>query len=152
MEIECPRCRQVNREIARFCARCGFSLEIGVDGSREAGRVRHPQPVELVGEYLPCEKAADLFFRTESSLGGAALIATEGVNVAVFNRGYPLCEVVLELRGGGDGDRELFNIERTLERLPQGREVLLEIPSYELPASLRALTVKLLSARFEAET
>ena len=148
METECPRCQTVNREVAHFCARCGLSLEIGLDGSRRAGQVRHPRPVTVPDQCLPCEGAADLYYRSESSLGGETLIATEGINVLVFNRGYPLREVVLEVRGEGDGGRELFSVERTLGELPQGRDVAVEIPSYELPAPLRTLTVTLRSAEF----
>ena len=145
METECPRCHTVNREVAHFCARCGLSLE---DGSRRAGQVRHPRPVTVPDQCLPCEGAADLYYRSESSLGGETLIATEGINVLVFNRGYPLREVVLEVRGEGDGGRELFTVERTVDELPQGKDVAVEIPSYELPAPLRTLTVTLRSAEF----
>jgi hypothetical protein len=148
MDSACPRCETVNSKIARFCARCGLSLDVGVDGSRGAGRVRHPRPTTVPPDYLPCDQAADLYYRSESSLGGAALIATEGISVLVFNSGYPLREVVLEVRGRGDGGRELFSVERTVDDLPQCKEVALEIPSYELPAPLRMLAVSLVSAEF----
>lgn len=148
METECPRCHTTNRDIARFCARCGLSLDIGVDGSRRAGQIRHPRPLTVPDDYLPCDKAAELYYRTESSLGGETLIATEGVNVIIFNAGYPLRDVVLEVRGEGDDGSELFNVERTVEELAQGKEVALEIPSYELSAPLRTLTVTLQSADF----
>jgi hypothetical protein len=123
-------------------------LDIGVDGSRGAGRVRHPRPTTVPRDYRPCDRAADLYYRTESSLGGQTLIATEGVNVLAFNGGYPLREVVLEVRGEGDAGRELFSVQRTVTELPQGKEVAVEIPSYELPAPLRTLTVRLVSAEY----
>jgi hypothetical protein len=148
METVCPRCKTANREVARFCARCGLSLDIGVDGSRRGGQVRHPRPTTVPRDYRPCDQAADLYYRTESSSGGQTLIATEGVNVLVFNSGYLLRQVVLEVRGEGDGGRELFSVERTVDELPQGKEVAVEIPSYELPAPLRTLAVRLVSAEF----
>jgi hypothetical protein len=151
METTCPRCQTSNCEIARFCGRCGLNLDVGVDGSRRAGRVRHPRPTTVPRDYQPCEGAAELYYHSESSLGGQTLIATEGVNVLVFNSGYPLREVVLTLRGEGDGGRELFRVERTVRELPQGREVAVEIPSYELPAPLRKLAVSLVSAEFSRE-
>jgi len=101
---------------------------------------------------MPCEDAADLYYRWESSLGGAALIGTEGVNVIVFNAGYPLREVVFDVRGQGEDGQELFAVERTVEELPQGKQVSLEIPSYELPAPMRSLKVSLVSAGFAWET
>ena len=119
-----------------------------MDGSRRAGRIRHPRATTVPRDYLPCDQAADLYYRSESSLGGETLIATEGINVLVFNRGYPLREVVLEVRGEGDGGRELFSVERTVDELPQGKDVAVEIPSYELPAPLRTLAVTLVSAEF----
>jgi hypothetical protein len=141
-----------NREIARFCARCGLSLELGVNGTRRPGRIRHPRPAVVPDGYLPCGSAADLYYRSESSLGGEALLDTEGVNVAVFNAGYPLSEVVFEVQGQGEQGQELFTVERRADELPQGKESWLEIPSYELPAPLRALKVTLLSAEFRLET
>ena len=148
METECPRCQTTNREIARFCARCGLSLDVGVDGSRRAGRIRHPRATTVPQDFAACNQTADLYYRSESSLGGETLIATEGINVLVFNSGYTLREVVLEVRGKGDGGRELFSAERTVDELPQGKQVAVEIPSYELPAPLRTLAVALVSAEF----
>ena len=86
MDCACPRCETVNCEIARFCARCGMSLAKGVGGPRTAGRVRHPRPTTAPEGCRLCEGTADLYYRSESSLGGAALLATEGVNVLVFGR------------------------------------------------------------------
>jgi hypothetical protein len=152
MEAACPRCHTANRDISRFCARCGLSLAVGVDGTRRPGRVRHPRPTPVPPGYLPCDGAADLHYRMESSLGGKALIGTEGVNVVVLNAGYALREVVLCVRGQGEAGRELFSVERTLDEVPQGQEVSLEVPSYELPAPLRELKLALVSAEFAWET
>lgn len=148
MGTECPRCHTSNRDIARFCARCGLLLDGGVNGTRPAGRIRHPRPTTVPDGYEPCRDAADLYYRSESSLGGEVLIDTEGVNVIVFNSGYPLREIVLEVRGEGKDGQELFTVERTVEELSQGKEVSLEIPSYELAAPLGAVKVSLLSAEF----
>ena len=152
MEKQCPRCQASNRKVARFCARCGLALEVGVDGTRRAGRVRHPRPVAVPEGCSPCRDAADLHYRTESSLGGETLIATEGLNVLVFNAGYSLREVVFNVSGEGRDGQELFAVERTVEELPQGKQVPLEVPSYELPAPLKTLRVSLMSAEFTPET
>jgi hypothetical protein len=152
MEMECPRCHAPNRDVARFCARCGLILEAGLDGTRRAGRIRHPQPVPVPDGCVPCRDAADLYYRSESSLGGQTLLGTEGVNILVFNSGYPLREVVFGVRGEGKDGRELFAVERTVTELPQGKEVALEIPSYELPAPLGMLRVSLVSAEFRADS
>lgn len=152
MGFSCPRCGSANCDVARFCARCGLSLDIGVDGSRDAGRIRHPRPAQPPTGFTPCEDAAQLYWRSESSLGGETLIATEGINVVVFNAGYPLRDVALRIRGEGDEQRELFVVERDIEEWVQGAEATLEVPSYELPAPLRRLTVALASAEFGEES
>jgi hypothetical protein len=79
------------------------------------------------------------------------LIGTEGVNVVLFNAGYPLSEVALQVRGEGKDGRELFTIDRAVAELPRARDVSVEIPSYELPSSLGAVKVTLLSAEFGEE-
>jgi hypothetical protein len=151
METECPRCHCPNRDIARFCARCGLSLEIGVDGTRRAGRIRHPRPAAVPDGYAPFDGAADLYFRSESSLGGETLIDTEGVSVVVFNSGYPLREVELEVRGEGSNGEELFKMVHSVGELEQAHGVSVEIPSYELPAPLHKLKLALVSAEFGQE-
>ncbi len=123
-----------------------------MDGTRRAGRIRHPRPAAVPNGCAPCRNAADLYYRSESSLGGEVLLGTEGVNVVVFNAGYPLSEAVFEVRGQGENGRELFTVERRVAELAQGKEVWLEIPSYELPAPLQALKITLLSAEFRPET
>jgi hypothetical protein len=151
MGKDCPRCHTQNADIARFCARCGLLLEVGLDGTWRAGRIRHPGPGPVPEGYAPCQNAADLYYHSESSLGGKVLLGTEGLNVVVFNSGYPLRDVVLELRGTGKEGQGLFTVERTVEELPQGEKVALEVPSYELSAPLGALTVALVSAEFATE-
>jgi hypothetical protein len=148
MEIQCPRCHASNRSIARFCARCGLALEVGVDGTCRAGRIRHPQPLTPAGDYRLCVAAAYLYYRSESALGGEALLGTEGVSVFMFNGGYPLRDVVLELHGEGKDGKALLAMEQTLAELPRGEEVSFEIPSYELAAPLARLVITLASAEF----
>jgi hypothetical protein len=93
-----------------------------------------------------------LYWRSESSLGGEALIATEGVSVSVFNAGYALRDVTMRLSGAGDQNRELFDIERSISELYHGGAAVVEIPSYEVPAPLRHLKVSLESAEFGQES
>lgn len=157
MEKECPRCGTVNLEIARFCRTCGLSLAPGIAGSHGAGRVPHPRPLDVSPDYDRCEGAADLFYRVESALGGQALLDTEGACIFVYNRGYGLREVELEIIGLGDlggsrGKGPLLTLDRTVDSLPQGREVRLEVPSYEIAAPIQELIVALAAAEFEWET
>ena len=146
MKTECPRCRSENAQDARFCAHCGLLLDSG--GPQQAGRVRHPQPAAVPSGYLPCEDAVGLYFFAESSLGGQALLGTEGLLVSVLNSGYPLCEVELELRGQDREGNELFALQRAVQLLAQGERVELEVPSYEIEAPLAQLRVRLISAEF----
>lgn len=148
MENLCPRCQIANPAVARFCRACGLSLAYGVDGSRDAGRVEHPRPLSVSPEYQRCANAADLFYRVESALGGAALLDTEGVRVSLFNRGYALEAAELQIVGLGDGDNRLFEITRSCDELPQGGAFVIEAPSYEVPAPMRLLKVTLLAARY----
>lgn len=149
MEKRCPRCGVQNPPVARFCGRCGLTLTVGIDGTQRAGRVRHARPLPVPEGYLPCQDAADLYYRRESALGGAPLLATEGLKLLVFNAGYPLRDVVLRISGWDKDDAELFALERELAELPAGKPVALEIPSYELPAPQKSLRVELASAEFE---
>lgn len=151
MPDACPRCQTENRGVARFCGSCGLTLEPGVGGSHEAGRVRHPRPAELPPGFIPCGDAAQLYFRWESSLGGDALIGTEGLKVTLFNAGYALEQAVFSVRGEGRDGAVVLEQEYTLESLPRGREVAIEVPSYELSEPMRVLKVALVSAQFDAE-
>ena len=54
-------------------------------------------------------------------------------------------------QGEGEDGQELFTVERAVGELAQGKEASLEVPSYELPAPLRALKVTLVSAKFGPE-
>lgn len=154
MEKKCSRCGAVNLEIARFCRTCGLSLTPGIAGSHGAGRVAHPHPLDVSPDYDRCEGAADLFYRVESSLGGQALLDTEGASIFVYNRGYGLREVELEIiglgdLGGGRGKGPLLKLDRAIDSLPQGRELRLEVPSYEIATPIQELIVTLAAAEFE---
>lgn len=152
MERTCPRCQSVNRPVARFCANCGLALGTGLDGPSEAGHIRHPEPLAPPEGFELCQRAAELYFRCEAAWGGERLLGTESIGVVLFNAGYPLQEVVLQVRGEDDSGKELFAVEQTVQVLPRGEEVNIEVPSYELPAPMRVLSVWLVSAEFGPET
>lgn len=148
MEKPCVRCRFANRARALFCARCGLSLGLGVDGTVRAGSVREGQSAAVPPGFLPVADAAHLYFQWESSLGGQVLIGTEGLRVTVFNAGYPLREVVLNLIGLGRENEEVFSIEETIREIARGERGAVEVPSYRMDSPMRVLMVRLVSAEF----
>ena len=80
------------------------------------------------------------------------MLGTEGVSATLFNGGYPLEDVVLMVRGTDDCDREVFVVEHTVDQLPRGRELAIEIPSYEFPGPVHAIRLSLVSAEFTLDT
>lgn len=148
MQDACPRCHSENREGARFCANCGLSLEPGIDGSHEPGRVRHPNPAEMPAGMNPVEDAAQIYYRSESSLGGDALIGTEGFSVAIFNAGYALREVTFDVRGAGRDGKDVLVHKYAVQSLPRGASATIEVPSYDLSEPVRVLRIALASAEF----
>ena len=152
MEQKCPRCRTVNVPAARFCAHCGLSLMAGTGGQLAAGRIRHPKPVPPPDGFHACRDADHLHFRWGPAYGASFLLGTEWIAVFLFNGAYPLEEVVLEVSGKDDTGKARFSVNQTVEALPVGQEVKIEIPSYELSnelaTPLHELEVTLVSAEF----
>lgn len=148
MVQNCPRCHESIRPKARYCARCGLFLEAAPGQALVAGRVCHPCPLAPPDGFEPVQEAADLFFRCESAWGGERLIGTESIGVILFNGGYPLAEVALKVCGQDEAGAELFAENHEVDALPRGKEVKIEVPSYELPAPTRRLAVCLISAEF----
>lgn len=147
--VACDRCKFVSRADALFCARCGLCLLAGVDGSRRPGAVRHPRPTDVPLGSVPVRGAANLFWRSESSLGGGApIIGIEGLLLTVANSGYALSDVKLRATGESDAGKTLFTVNTEIAELPAGGETTFEIPSYEIPAPCARLTVELLAARY----
>ena len=151
MNTSCPRCQTVLRPAARFCGRCGLLLE-SVGTELVAGRIRHPNPLPPPESFQPCGEAADLYYRWESAWGGSMLLGTEGIAVFLFSGGYPLRQVVLRIEGADDQGRQLLAVQRTVDDLPRGRQIRLELASYELPAPVRSIGASLVSAEFGPET
>ena len=155
--VTCPHCHTRNQATARFCGRCGQPLGDagGATGASaeprpEAsfGPARHPDPLSPPTGFEVCEEMPDLFYRWEAAWGGSMLIGTETLAVIVFNAGYPLEEVVLKIAGQDDEGREVFALDHELAELPRGKEVTIEVPSYELSAPAAGITVSLSSGRY----
>ncbi|HVP11590.1 MAG TPA: zinc ribbon domain-containing protein [Phycisphaerae bacterium] len=146
---KCPRCSARNHQEALFCARCGLSLagEVGEAAGSAPLALRHPDPLQAPPGFRPADGIADLFFRWEAAWGGAMLLGTETIAVIMFNGGYPLEDVVLRIRGLDLGRREAFSKEHALAALPRGRQVTIEVPSYELSAPANDIAVSLVSGR-----
>ena len=117
-----------------------------------AGRIRHPEPLPTPEKFEPCDDAADLSFRCESAWGGQRLLGTEGVSVVLFNGGYPLMDVALKVSGEDKTGREVCLVDYALKDLPRGRELTIEVPSYEFPEPVHTLRLSLVSAEFRLDT
>ena len=83
-----------------------------------------------------------------TSVWPGTMSGTENIGVILYNIGYPLCEVVLMLRGSDGEGTELFAVEQVANELPRGERVTVEIASYEIPSPPRRLSVALVSAAF----
>jgi hypothetical protein len=151
MALGCPRCRTLNPDVARFCRRCGLSLQAPDGRAATAGRLPHPDPLKPPGAAFPIQDSRDLFFCCEVVGGGKQLLGTEPVVITVFNGGYGLTSVALRVRGLGEDGQPLFAIVRDIETLLRGQSVELEIPSYELPGPVQSLHVDFLRAEFGPE-
>lgn len=144
---KCPRCYREAREAARFCARCGLVLETASGASSPAGSLPHPGALPVPAGYSRCVDAPDLHHRWESASGGAC-IGAEPLAVYLFNAGYALADVRVELVGRDEAGQVVFRIEQEADELPQGKPQRLEVPSYEVSRKVAALAVRLLSAEF----
>lgn len=152
MHTTCPTCATENRPAARFCARCGLPLARGPQGEVLPGRVMHPRPVLPPEGFTPCLAAADLHFRWESVSGGRPLIGTESLSLVLFNGGYPLEQVELEVRFHDAAGEQKYTVRTTVEHLPRAEQARIEIPSYDLIEPAADLTVALIGAEFVAQT
>ncbi len=137
--------------MAHFCAQCGLMLEVGAQGVRGAGRAPHRDALPAPEGYESIREAVDLHYRCEAASGGSLLLGTEPLTVTAFNGGYDLCEVVLRVWVRNAAGQELVAVEREIQEWPRGESVELEIPSYELPDIVRALSVELVTAEFKTQ-
>jgi len=152
MKRKCPRCLAESPSAARFCGRCGLSLTPGQAGQLTAGRVLHPHPAATLDGFLPCIEAEHLYYRWGPPSGQSFLLGTEPIAVSLFNGAYPLEEVQMVICGKDDQGWVRFSVTQTVESLPVGEIVKLEIPSYELSDEatkpVHELEVTLVSAAF----
>lgn len=150
-----------NQPVARFCGRCGQSLVDGVEAGGETGKPRpadppaatgHPTPLSPPEGFAACENFRHLYYCWEAAWGGSMLSGTETIAVILFNGGFPLQEVTLMIHGEGPGGREVFAVQREVNELPRGKEVTIEVPSYELPAPASDIKVTLVSGKYASVT
>ena len=148
MKRTCPRCLAGNLRSARYCARCGLDLGPDVEDAPRPGQIRHPNPLVANEGFKPCADAVDVYFQWHSAWGGSVPLGTEALAVVLFNAGYSLSGVEIEVRGEQPAGTRIFAVRHVLEALPRGETVRTEIPSYELPEPAETLTVSLLSAEY----
>lgn len=147
--VRCPRCMTRNPAGARFCGRCGVKIdERKPVKAKTPEPARHPDGLPAPEGFRPVEGVADLYYTWKAAWGGSMLLGTETIGVVLFNGGYPLEEVVLKVCGTDPQAKPVFAVERTLDELPRGQEVTVEVPSYEVPAPASDLVVRLLSGRY----
>ncbi|MFH1419342.1 MAG: hypothetical protein ABII12_13795 [Planctomycetota bacterium] len=108
----------------------------------------HPDPLDPPAGFRAVGGMPGLFYRWEAAWGGAMLLGTETIGVAVFNGGYALADVVLRICGLDATGEEVFCLDVSRDALPRGRETTIEVPSYEVPAPASGLTVSLVSGRY----
>jgi hypothetical protein len=120
-------------------------------GSIRAGQVRHPDAVAAPEGFVPCAQSANLYFRWESAWGGAKVYGTESLAVTLFNGGYALRAVQLDIAGRDESGQDLFRIRQEVDELLPGEEVQVEVPSYEIPAPAQDLMVTLVSAELGSD-
>jgi hypothetical protein len=111
---------------------------------------QHPDPLSAPEDFRLAEGVSDLYYRWEAAWGGAMLLGTETIAVVLFNGGYSLEDVVLRIRGLAASGSEVFSKEETVPVLPRGREVTVEVPSYEVLAPVSDLAVSVASGRLAA--
>ena len=148
MPFTCARCGSSNPDVACFCRNCGQALEGADEGALVAGHAPHRNPLPPPANFFPIGTAADLYYRWEAASGGTPLLGTETLAVTVFNGGYDLAQVLLDVHGEDHQGRTLFSVEHEIEDWPRGRSVQFEIPSYELPDPIHAVNVELVHAEF----
>ncbi len=146
MERACPQCGATGTGVARFCGQCGRPLE---SDPAMIGRVRHPHPAAPPEGFRRCERAEDLYFRTESAWGGERLLGTEGLSLVLWNAGFGLIEVTFEIEGLSKAGDSVFLVQHAVAALPRRHETAVEIPSYEITRPAESLRVTLESAAYE---
>lgn len=146
----CPRCRAECSKAARFCSQCGMAL-VHATGSRDPGRIPHPQPVPAPARFHPCADATGIFYCWESAWGGRPLVGTETLHLTLFNGGYGLCLAEFMVTGINQAGREIPVGRYFVEDLPRGRVTELEIPSYDIREPLKEVRVALVRAEFAPE-
>ena len=151
MPMQCPRCSTANPDMARFCRNCGLGLELGLVGVLGAGQAPHPEPLSPPDGFQPIQRAANLYFCAEAAGGGRPLLGTEALELSVFNGGYSLVLVVLRVTGAGESGQPLFAVTREIDDWRRGVMTRLEIPSYELPGPVAAVSVEFMEAGFAKE-
>ncbi len=76
------------------------------------------------------------------------MIGTEPLGLSLYNGGFTLRSVVLKITGTDAAGRSAVNVEKTIEELPRGVRVTIEVPSYDISEPLRDVRVALVSAEY----
>lgn len=146
---DCPRCKRPLAEAAKFCAFCGLAIGDASATELDAGCVEHPDPLAVADGYEPWQQSRDLYFKRQSAWGGTRLIGTEPIELTLWNSGYPLRDVTYEVRAANKHGGAPYVGTYELEHFPRGTEIVIEIPSWELPDAVHSVAVRLVRAEFD---
>ena len=142
----CPCCNGPIRAAARYCPRCGAACQ-PMTVPEAAG---HPTPLPAPKGSSRCEGQGGVYFRWFSAWGHAPLGA-ETMAVMLYNTGYDLRNVMLDIRGTGVHGEPRLTVRHEIEFFARGRELRIEVPSYEMNDEVKNLTVSIVSAEQSSE-
>lgn len=109
----------------------------------------HPDPLATPAGYQAVVDARGLVFAWRSAWGERSLLGTEPVRIVVRNGGYPLRDVVLEIRAADSSGKNVYHATHEVAQLPRGVDVAIDIPSYDIAEPVQQFSVRLASAAFD---
>lgn len=146
--VICPRCQIESPDVAQFCRQCGLALKRGANGILGAGHAPHPDALRPPEGFERVGSGVDLYHHAEALSGGEPLLGTETLALKIFNAGYNLAQVELELTGIDKHGNQVFVLTRDIEHWHRGEQIDLEVASWEMPEPIASLRVKLIQAAF----
>lgn len=144
----CPRCGFPASPAGRYCGQCGLALP-AIGENLLPGRVSDPKALPAPAGFARCGESADLFFRWASAWGDQPMLGTEPLGIEIFNRGYDLAAIQLQLRVFDQSDACMLELDRSIDLLRRGMTTTVEVHSYELARPVGRVEASLISAEFE---
>lgn len=124
--------------MARYCARCGRSLNDRADDPATGHSMLLLSPP---AGFSRCDGTPELYYQWESGWGGRRLLSTETHALMLFNAGATMNDVAMTISALDWNGKAIATIRSTVAVLPRGETIRVEVPSYELPDGIETLTV-----------